>query len=108
MRQQQLIRVPTDAKTYNEQVHYKYVEFISKIINKDTNATNKEVKVFAMPGSSRCMVKLLDIYLEKLPADTRYVYMRPLNKIPDTPAKPWYTKQRVGYNTLKGFIPKHT
>ena len=30
MRQQQLIRVPTDAKTYNEQVHYKCVEFISK------------------------------------------------------------------------------
>ena len=32
--------------------------------------------------------------------------MRPLDKIPDTLTKPWYTKQRVGYNTLKGFIPK--
>jgi len=67
MRQQQLIRVPTDTKTYNEQVHYKYVEFISKNNRhrfKDTNASNKEVKVYAMPGSSRYMVKLLDKYLE--------------------------------------------
>lgn len=32
--------------------------------------------------------------------------MRPLDKIPDSPTKPWYTKQRVGYNTLKGFISK--
>ena len=90
MRQQQLIRVPTDTKTYNEQVHYKYVEFISKNNQhrfKDTNASNKEVKVYAMPGNSRCMVKLLDKYLEKLPADTQYVYMRPLDKIPDTPTR---------------------
>ena len=42
----------------------------------------------------------------KPPPDTQYVYMRPLDKIPDTPTKPWYTKQRVGYNTLKGFISK--
>ena len=32
--------------------------------------------------------------------------MRPLDKIPTSPIKPWYTKQRVGYNTLKGVIPK--
>ena len=38
--------------------------------------------------------------------DAQYVYMRPLDKIPTSPTKPWYTKQRVGYNTLKGFIPK--
>ena len=109
MRRQQLIRVPADLQIYNEQVYYKYVEFVSKNTQhrfKDTNASNKEVKVYAIPGSSRCLVKLLDKYLEKLPLDAQYVYMRPLDKIPTSPKKPWYTKQRVGYNTLKGFIPK--
>ena len=36
LRQQQLIRVSTDSQTYDEQVCYKYVEFISKIINTDS------------------------------------------------------------------------
>ena len=36
LRRQQLIRVSTDSQTYNEQVYYKYVEFISKIINTDS------------------------------------------------------------------------
>ena len=48
----------------------------------------------------------LDEYLEKLPLDAQYVYMRPLDKILNSPTKSWNTKQRVGYNTLKGFIPK--
>ena len=65
------------------------------------------MKVYAIPGSSRCLVKLLDKYLEKLPLDAQYVYMRPLDKIPTIPTKPWYTKQRVGYNTLKGFTGLH-
>ena len=86
-----------------------YVEFASKNNQhrfKDTNASNKEVKVYAIPSSSRCLVKVLEKHLEKLPLDVQYVYMRPLDKIPTSPTKPWYTKQRVGYNTLKGFIPK--
>ena len=33
-------------------------------------------------------------------------YMRALDKILNSPTKLWYTKQKVGYNTLKGFIPK--
>jgi len=32
--------------------------------------------------------------------------MRPLEQIPNDPNKPWYTWQRVGYNTLKGFVTK--
>ena len=44
-----------------------------KIINlKDTNASNKEVKVYAMPGSSRCMVKLLDKIFRKASRYTVY------------------------------------
>ena len=64
------------------------------------------MKFYAIPGSSRCIVKLSDKYLENLPLDAQYVYMRPLDKTPNSPIKRWYTKQRVGYNTLKGFIPK--
>ena len=109
MRRQQLVRVPADLQIYDEQVYYKYVEFVSKNNQhrfKDTNASNKEVKVHAIPGCFRCLVKLLDKYLEKLPLDAQYVYMRPLDKIQTSPTKPWYTKQRVGYNTIKGFILK--
>ena len=75
----------------------------SKIL---ANAGSKEVKVYALPDSPRCLVKLLDKYLEKLPPGAQYIYMRPLDKIPTDPTKPWYTKQRVGYNMLKGFVPK--
>ena len=105
----QLIRVPTDKMVYNEQVHYKYVEYISKNNQhkfKDINSKNKEVKVYALVGNPRCLVKLLDQYLERLPSDAPFLYMRPLGKIPDDSKKPWYTRQRVGFNTLKGFITK--
>ena len=64
------------------------------------------MKAYAIPGSSRCIVKLLDKYLDKLPLDAQYVYMWPLDKITNSPTIPWYTKQRMGYNTLEGFIPK--
>ena len=89
-------------------MYYKYVEFILKNNQhrcKDTNASNKEVKVYAIPGSSRYIVKLLDKYLEKLPMDAQYAYLRPLDKILNSPTKLWYTKQRMGYNALKRFIP---
>ena len=87
-------------------MYYKYVEYISKNNQhrfKDTNASNKEVKVDALPDSCRCMIRLLDKYLQKLPPDAEYMYMRPLDKVPNNPTNPWYTKQRVGYNTFKGF-----
>ena len=31
--------------------------------------------------------------------------MRPLPSIPSDASKPWYTKQLVGINTIKGMIP---
>ena len=105
----QLIRVPTDKMVYNEQVYYKYVEYISKNNQhkfKDINSKNKEVKVYALVDNPRCLVKLLDQYLERLPADAPYLYMRPLEQIPRDSKKPWYTRQRVGFNTLKGFVNK--
>ena len=38
--------------------------------------------------------------------DAQYAYLRPLDKILNSPTNLWYTKQRMGYNTLKRFIPK--
>ena len=64
LRQQQLIRVPTDSQIYDEQVYYKYVSKNNQHRFKDTNASNNEVKVYAISDSSRCIVKLLDKYLE--------------------------------------------
>ena len=45
--------VPADSQIYDEQVYYKYVEFISKNNQhrfKDTNDSSKEVKLYAIPG----------------------------------------------------------
>ena len=55
----QLIRVPKDKLIYDEQVYYKYVEYISENNQhklKDINSKNKEVKVYALVGYPRCLV----------------------------------------------------
>ena len=86
----QLVRVPKNKMLYNEQVYYKYVEHISKNNQhrfKDINSKNKEVKVYTLVGNARCLVKLLDQYLEKLPSDAPFLYMRPLKKVPDDSKK---------------------
>lgn len=90
----QLVRVPKYKMVYNEQVYYKYVEYISKNNQhrfKDINSRNKEVKVYTLVGNPRCLVKLLDQYLERLPQDAPFLYMRPLEKVPNDSRKPWYT-----------------
>ena len=94
---------------YHEQVYYKYVEYISKNNQhkfKDINSKNKEVKVYALVGNPRCLVKLLDQYLERLPSGAPFLYMRPLEQVPKESDKSWFTRQRVGFNMLKGFVGK--
>ena len=103
------IRVPKDKLIYSEQVYYKYVEYISKNNVhkfKNINSKDKGVKVYALVGNPRCLVKLLGQYLERLPPDAPFRYMRPLKQIPEESNKPWYTWQPVGLNTLKGFVAK--
>ena len=56
--------------------------------------------MYATPGSDRCVVLLLDLYLSKLPPSPPALYLRPLST-----SGPWYGKTRVGVNTLKNFIP---
>ena len=73
---------------------------------KDIDLRNKQVHAYALPGDPRCLVKLLDTYISRLPPGAKYFYMRPLINVPSDPSKSWYTKQRVGINTIKGMIPK--
>ena len=59
----QFHRVPEDNSVYDESVYYEYHEFMSKNNQhrfKDINSTNKCCQAYAMPGSARCVVRLLD------------------------------------------------
>ena len=90
-------------------VYYQYTEFISKNNQhrfKDVNMQNKVCRTYAQVDSECCVVKLLDAYFEKLPPHAQYFYMRPLERVPDEQSKPWYTKQRVGINTMKDILRK--
>ena len=51
-------------------------------------------------------MKLLDFYIKKLPENPPGFYLRPLERAPEDPLKPWYAKVKVGVNTLKGFLPE--
>ena len=59
---QQLIRHPSDLDSYDDGTYYQYVELISKNSQhrfKDIHMKNKTTKVYAMVGSTKCMVKCL-------------------------------------------------
>ena len=106
----QLKRVPPDVGIYNSSVYYLYTEFISKNNQhrfKDINSTNKEVCLYAQPGSNRCLVKLLDMYFKYLPPQSIVFYLRPLSSFADGTSlkKCSFSKQRVGVNTLKQIVP---
>ena len=87
---------------YSGDVYYEYTELISKNNQhrfKDITSKNKSVRVFATPGSGQCVVRLLDIYISKLPESPRAFYLRPLSSVPSS--GPWYGQARVGVNTLR-------
>ena len=92
----QLTRHPPHMTVYNEEVYYQYTEFISTNDQhrfKDTNTSNKQVRSYAYPGNSRCLVTLLDSYLSKLPPNSSHLYMRPLPVFPEDLSKPSYVTQ---------------
>ena len=107
--QDQFVRSPSVVTQYDASVFYEYTEFVSKNNQhrfKDTDSKNKSVRVYAQPGSDRCLVKILDTYLSSLPKDFSLFYARPLGKFNPDPSKPSYGKQRLGVNSLKKFIPE--
>ena len=61
--------------------------------------------MYAQPESERCLVKLLDMYIPKLPQECAFFfYARPLAKFSSDPKKPSFAKQRLGVNALKKII----
>ena len=103
----QLQRCPKDIQVYNEEEYYEYTELISKNNQhrfKDIHMKNKKVKVHAIVGSQKCMVKMIDFYLSKLPEDPKAFYLRPRKNCPDD-GTAWYINVPVGVNTLKSMLP---
>ena len=89
-------------------VYYQYTEFISKNNQhrfKDAKVKSIEVRMYSRHGTERCLVKLLDVYLSKLPHDSLHLYMHLLREIPSDCTKPHYTQHRVGVNALKAVLP---
>ena len=103
----QFTREPQDRSVYHSSVYYEYIEFVSKNNQhrfKDINMRSKKVRAYAVPGSERCIVKLLDTYLPLLPSNSPNFYMRALEKFPSDPKKCCMTNQRVGINMLKNIL----
>ena len=73
---------------YNEQVYYKYAEYISKNDQARMLLQNNEIKVYALVGNPRCLVRLLDQYLERLPPDASFLYCDYYNKFQRNPINP--------------------
>jgi hypothetical protein len=96
-------RFPDDCSVYNGDTYYEYIEFVSKNNQhrfRDIHLRNKCVKAYANCGSEKCVVKILDFYKTKIPADTKAFYIRPLQKVPADPNKSWFSNVPVGGNTL--------
>ena len=52
-------------------------------------------------------MKLLDLYLGKLPTkaiEKDLFYLRPLDKVPDNPAAPWFSNAQIGENKLSKMV----
>ena len=90
---------------------YTYTEFGSKNRQggvRSLNLENKVVKQFENEANpQRCHVKILDKYLDLIPAeakDSDVFYLTPLSKKPDELGKPWFTCTPVGRNRLNAMM----
>lgn len=90
---------------------YVYTEHGSKNRNgglSHIRIKNKIVPVFANPeAGDRCVVKILDTYLSKLPDRARkddIFYMQPLSAVPPKPLDTWFRNQPVGKNILSTMV----
>lgn len=70
----QFARVSKDTGFYNEDTYYEYTEFISKNNQhrfKGIHAKSKTVKTYAVIESDKCLVKILDCYVNKVPQESK-------------------------------------
>ena len=94
------------GKEVNE---YVYTECVSKNNQggfSSLSLSNKTVHQYEIE-SERCHVKILDLYLQKLPPDAKekdVFYLRPLPSVPTDPSKPWFTGTPVGKNMLNSML----
>ena len=103
---EQFRRFPTNG-SYTKESYYEYVERGSKNYQgrfADIDS-NKVTRVYAQPGSTRCPVLILDLYLSKLPCNPTAFYMQPLPKVPTDPLHPWFQRSPIGVNPLKNMMP---
>ena len=90
--------------------HWKYVENGSKNFRggiADLRRENKVVYQYSGTSRSTCHVRLLDMYIEKLPCEAKRkdcFYFTPLKKTPDDPEKPWFSAVPVGWNKLDSMV----
>ena len=93
-----------------EEGHWKYIENGSKCFRggvADLHRENKVVCQYPLPSANkeRCHVRLLDLYISKLPRDTNNnFYCTPLKSIPLDPSKPWFSVTPVGWNKLDAMV----
>ena len=88
---------------------YTYVENGSKNRSGvNTKETNTVVLVYASPSTPpHCLVYLLDLYISKLPAESkeRDVFcLRPAAGVPAGRTAPWYERALVGKEKLRTFV----
>ena len=87
---------------------YEYTEFGSKNRSGGLNQVylrNKGFRQYAAKNASRCHVRLIDLYLDKLPAyafERDIFYCRPLQKY--TQDGNWYAASPIGHNTLNAML----
>ena len=88
--------------------HWKYIENGSKSFRCGIADLRRVVLQFPNENSpSRCHVKLLDWYIEKLPAAAKSkdaFYYTALRKKPEDPSMPWFSAVPVGWNKLDRMV----
>ncbi len=97
----------SQVKRHPHPDRYVYTEHASKNRSggmAQMRVKNKVVPVYSVPeAGNRCHVKILDMYLSKLPRDALLkdnFYLQPLASVPENPQKPWFSSVPVGRNTL--------
>ena len=69
--------------------------------------SNKVVTILATDDCPKCVVYLLDLYLNRLPKppeDMEFFFAKPLDKVPSDRKAPWFHSLPVGKNTLGGLL----
>ena len=88
---------------------YVYTEYVSKNNQggfASLNLSNKVVHQYEI-DSEKCHVKILDLYLQKLPPEAKekdIFYLKPLPVTPSDPSHPWFSSTPIGKNTLNNML----